>query len=38
VDGPLYVAVVGSGGATGELYKKAREVGRLVASRGDIVV
>jgi SLOG cluster4 family len=38
VDRPLYVAVVGSGGATGELYKKAREVGRLVASRGDIVV
>jgi hypothetical protein len=26
VDRPLYVAVVGSGGATGELYKKAREV------------
>ena len=28
---PLYVAVVGSGNATGELYEKAREVGRLVA-------
>lgn len=35
---PLYVAVVGSGEATGELYEKAREVGRLVAERGDIVV
>jgi uncharacterized protein (TIGR00725 family) len=38
VDRLLYVAVVGSGEATGELYEKAREVGRLVASRGDIVV
>jgi uncharacterized protein (TIGR00725 family) len=38
VDRPLYVAVVGSGEATGELYEKAREVGRLVASRGGIVV
>ncbi len=35
---PLYVAVVGSGEATGELYDLAREVGRLVASRGGIVV
>jgi uncharacterized protein (TIGR00725 family) len=34
---PLYVAVVGSGEATGELYELAREVGRLVASRGGIV-
>lgn len=33
-----YVAVVGSGVATGELYEKAREVGRLVAERGGIVV
>jgi len=33
-----YVAVVGSGDATGELYEKAREVGRLVAERGGIVV
>jgi uncharacterized protein (TIGR00725 family) len=29
---------VGSGEATRELYKKAREVGRLVASGGNIVV
>jgi uncharacterized protein (TIGR00725 family) len=33
-----YVAVVGSGIATGELYERAREVGRLVAERGGIVV
>jgi len=33
-----YVAVVGSGTATGELYGRAREVGRLVAERGGIVV
>ncbi len=33
-----YVAVVGSGTATGELYDKAREVGRLVAERGGTVV
>jgi uncharacterized protein (TIGR00725 family) len=33
-----YVAVVGSGTATGELYEKAREVGRLVAERGGTVV
>ena len=38
MDRPLYVAVVGSGEATGELYEKAQEVGRLVASRGGIVV
>jgi uncharacterized protein (TIGR00725 family) len=38
VDRPLYVAVVGSGEATGELYELAREVGRLVASRDGIVV
>jgi uncharacterized protein (TIGR00725 family) len=33
-----YVAVVGSGEASGELYEKAREVGRLVAERGGTVV
>jgi uncharacterized protein (TIGR00725 family) len=33
-----YVSVVGSGTATGELYEKAREIGRLVAERGGIVV
>ena len=33
-----YVSVVGSGGATGKLYEKAREVGRLVAERGGTVV
>ncbi len=33
-----YVAVVGSGTVTGELYELAREVGRLVAERGGIVV
>jgi len=38
VDRSHYVAVVGSGEAAGELYEKAREVGRLVASRGGIVV
>lgn len=35
---PPYVAVVGSGVATGELYELAREVGRLVAERGGVVV
>jgi len=30
--------VVGSGTAAGELYEKAREVGRLVAKRGGTVV
>jgi uncharacterized protein (TIGR00725 family) len=38
VTGPCYVAVVGSGTASGELYEKARTVGRLVAERGGIVV
>ncbi len=33
-----YVAVVGSGKASGELYEKAREVGRLIANRGGTVV
>ena len=36
--GTTYVAVVGSGVATGELYEKAREVGKLVAERGATVV
>jgi uncharacterized protein (TIGR00725 family) len=36
--GTTYVAVVGSGTATGDLYEKAREVGRLVAQRGGAVV
>jgi uncharacterized protein (TIGR00725 family) len=38
VTGRPYVAVVGSGTATGELYERAREVGRLVAKRGGVVV
>jgi uncharacterized protein (TIGR00725 family) len=38
LDRTFYVVVVGSGEATGELYDLAREVGRLVASRGGIVV
>jgi len=38
VNGGPYVSVVGSGTATGELYEKAREVGRLVAERGGTVV
>ena len=36
--GTRYVAVVGSGTATGKLYEQAREVGRLVAERSGIVV
>ncbi len=32
------MAVAGSGEATGELYEKARKVGRLVAERDGIVV
>ena len=36
--GGVYVAVVGSGVATGELYEKAREVGKLVAERGGVVI
>ena len=36
-NGP-YVSVVGSGEASGELYEKAREVGRLVAEKGGTVV
>jgi uncharacterized protein (TIGR00725 family) len=38
VSGGPYVSVVGSGTASGELYEKAREVGRLVAERGGTVV
>ncbi len=34
----VYVSVVGSGTATGELYEQAREVGRLVAERNGVVV
>jgi uncharacterized protein (TIGR00725 family) len=36
--GTTYVSVVGSGTATGDLYEKAQEVGRLVAERGGAVV
>jgi uncharacterized protein (TIGR00725 family) len=38
VSGGPYVSVVGSGTVSGELYEKAREVGRLVAERGGTVV
>jgi uncharacterized protein (TIGR00725 family) len=38
VSGGPYVAVVGSGTASGELYEKAREVGRLVAERGGTLI
>jgi uncharacterized protein (TIGR00725 family) len=41
VSGPhrtAYVAVVGSGTASDALYEQAREVGRLTAERGGIVV
>jgi uncharacterized protein (TIGR00725 family) len=37
IGGP-YVAVVGSGVATGELYERAQEVGRLIAERGGTIV
>jgi len=36
--GTTYVAVVGSGVATGKLYEQARTVGRLIAERDGIVV
>ena len=36
--GTRYVAVVGSGTASGELYDQAREVGQLIAERNGIVV
>jgi len=38
MNGRSYVAVVGSGVATGELYERARKVGQLVAERGGTVV
>jgi len=38
LSGSPYVAVVGSGSASGELYEKARQVGRLVAERGGILI
>jgi uncharacterized protein (TIGR00725 family) len=38
VSGEPYVAVVGSGTASRELYEKAQEVGRLVAERRGTVV
>jgi uncharacterized protein (TIGR00725 family) len=38
VSGGPYVSVVGSGTASGDLYEKAREIGRLVAERGGTVV
>jgi uncharacterized protein (TIGR00725 family) len=38
VNGGPYVSVVGSGTASGDLYEKAREIGRLVAERGGILV
>jgi uncharacterized protein (TIGR00725 family) len=36
-EGP-YVSVVGSGTTSGNLYEKAREIGRLVAERGGTLV
>ncbi|ABG03486.1 conserved hypothetical protein [Rubrobacter xylanophilus DSM 9941] len=38
MSGAPYISVVGSGRASGELYELAREVGRLVAGRGAVVV
>ena len=38
MSGGPYVSVVGSGTASGELYEKAREVGRLVAERGGTLI
>src|SRR5919112_3804993 len=38
VTGQRYVAVVGSGSASGELCEEAREVGRLIAERGATIV
>jgi uncharacterized protein (TIGR00725 family) len=38
LSGRPYVSVVGSGTATGELYEKARRVGRLVAERGGTLI
>lgn len=33
-----YISIIGSGTAVGESYEEAREVGRLVARRGGVVV
>ena len=38
MSGGPYVSVVGSGTASGDLYEKAREVGRLVAERGGALI
>jgi uncharacterized protein (TIGR00725 family) len=38
VSGEPYVSVVGSGTVSGDLYEKAREVGRLIAERGGTIV
>ncbi len=38
MSGGPYVSVVRSGAASGELYEKARQLGRLVAERGGTVV
>jgi len=38
MNGGSYVAVVGSGVATGELYEQARKVGQLIAERSGTVV
>ena len=38
MSGEPYVAVVGSGTASEELYENARQIGRLVAERGGTVV
>ncbi|MGB3680958.1 MAG: TIGR00725 family protein [Rubrobacteraceae bacterium] len=37
MNGP-YIAVIGAGDATGDLYERAYEVGKRVAGRGGIVV
>ncbi len=38
MSGEPYVSVVGSGAASGELYEKARQIGRLVAEGGGTVI
>ena len=38
MSGEPYVAVVGSGTASQELYENARQIGRLVAERGGTVI
>ena len=38
MSGEPYVSVVGSGTVSGDLYEKAREVGRLIAERGGTIV